>query len=102
MTITLELKPEEIAVLSGYAQGKTTNMEAVLHDLVAHLPAALPSINLGFTEPQNKAALLMQEWLAEKDTLTEAELDQNDRDFDDFKANLNALRAEEGRPVAFR
>ena len=101
MTVTLELKPEEISVLADRAQAQGTDIESVLHGLVAQITPTPPQIEPQVNEKKRAAIALLGSWLAEKDEMTPEELAQNDVDFQEFKANINRWRAEEGRPAAF-
>lgn len=94
MTVTLELSPEEEAALSRRAQAQGTDVEAVLHSLVAQIaPPAQPELN----ERQRSAIALMQQWREEDKTDDPEEMEERDRELEEFKANMNRWRAEEGR-----
>ena len=49
------------------------------------------------TEKQKGAIALMEAWRLEDETDDPEELAQRDRDLEEFKANMNRWRAEEGR-----
>ena len=103
MTVTLELKPEEIAVLSDRAQAQGVDIEAVLHGLVAQIAPAPPPPpgSPALTDKQRGLAALLSSWREEDRTDDPEELAARDQDFEEFKANMNRWRAEEGRPPAF-
>lgn len=87
MTVTLELSPEEAAALQARAGAGGTDVEAVLHGLIAPLVAvraASPSPAQG--PPTDDA---------DEDPDERAE---RERDLAEFKANMNRWRAEQGRP----
>lgn len=110
MTVTLELKPEEVTALHHRARAEGVGIEAVLHALVAQVPPppapkahgtpelrtpepGMPKLN----ERQKAAIALMQDWREEDETDDLEELARRDRDLEEFKANMNRWRAEEGR-----
>ncbi len=105
MTVTLELKPEEVTALETRANAEGIDIEAALHRLVAQLmppPAAQkarekPELN----ERQKAAIALMEAWREEDRTDDPEELAERDRELKEFKANINRWRAEEGRPPAY-
>jgi len=75
MTITLELTPEEAAALRRRADAAGTDIEAVLHGLIAALaPRAAPPEAL------------------------EEDPEERDREQAELRANLDRWRAEQGRP----
>lgn len=49
------------------------------------------------TEKQKAAVALMQAWRQEDETDDPEELAERDRELEEFKANMNRWRAEEGR-----
>lgn len=75
MTITLDLTPEEVAVLRRRADAEGVSIEAVLHGLVAALapPAAPPEVS-------------------------KEDPEERDREQAELRANLDRWRAEQGRP----
>ena len=99
MTITLQLAPEEVAVLTYRAQAQGVDMEAVLHGLVAQIvpPPEKPELN----DRQRAAIALMDAWREEDKTDDPEELNRRDRELEEFKANMNRWRAEEGRPPVY-
>jgi len=101
-TITLELEPEEIAVLRDRAHAQGVDVEYVLHDLVAQLKNITPKGQPELNDKQKAAIALMQAWRKEDETFDPEELADRDRELEEFKTNLNRWRAEEGRPPAYR
>ena len=96
MTITLQLSPEEETTLRTRAQAQGTDVEAVLHSLVAQLP---PSPEKPVLNERQKAAIAMIDaWREEDKTDDEEELDRRDRELEELMANMSRWRAEEGRP----
>lgn len=105
MTVTLELRPEEVTALSRRARAEGVDIEAVLHRLVAQitLPPALEAQEKPeLTEKQKGLAALLQSWREEDQTDDPEELAERDRELEEFKANINRWRAEEGRPPAYK
>ncbi len=104
MTVTLELKPEELAALSERADADGVDIETVLHSLVAQAassPAPQVQEKPALTEQQKGLAALLQSWDEEDETDDPEELAERDRELEEFKANINRWRAEEGRPPAY-
>ncbi|MDQ2730540.1 MAG: hypothetical protein M3Y56_02685 [Armatimonadota bacterium] len=102
MTITLELNPEELTVLNYRAQAQGTDIQAVLHDLVAQIvPAPAPPEKPELNEKQKGLVALIDAWRKEDETDNPEELDRRDRDLEEFMTNINRWRAEEGRPPAY-
>lgn len=100
MTLTLELRPEEFTALHSRADAEGVDVETVLHRLVAQIaPAPAPEAQgkRELTEKQKGAIALMEAWRLEDETDDPEELAQRDRDLEEFKANMNRWRAEEGR-----
>ena len=105
MTVTLDLKPEEVTALHHRARAEGVGIEAVLHALVAQIPpppapqapAQARAEKRELTEQQKGLAALMQEWREEDETDDPEELARRDRDLEEFMANMNRWRAEEGR-----
>ena len=100
MTVTLELKPEEVSALRRHANAESVDMETVLHSLIAQIPPpSAPEIRPKpeLTEKQKAAIALMQAWRREDETDDSEELAERDRELEEFKANMNRWRAEEGR-----
>ena len=98
MTITLELRPEEVASLRARADARGVDIETVLHDLVAQVQGEAPPVS----EKQRAAIALLDQWREEDETIDPEELERRDAELAEFKANINRWRAEEGRPPAFR
>ncbi len=104
MTVTLELKPDELAALGERANAEGVDIETVLHSLVAQAtlsPAPQVPENPALTEKQKGAIALMQAWREEDQTDDPEMLAERDRELEEFKANINRWRAEEGWPAAF-
>lgn len=85
MTLTLELKPEEVTALSRRARADGVDIEAVLHRLIASL--TLPPAPVQARREEDAA----------DDPEEQAE---RDREREEVQANINRWRAEEGRPPA--
>ena len=98
MTITLHLQPEELAALDAHAQAQNTDRETVLRRVIAQMPTPPAPLS----EKDKAALVLLDAWAAEDAAMTSEEREQSDRDFEEFKTNINRWRAEEGRPPAFR
>ena len=104
MTVTLELKPDEITALQNRAQSERVDMETVLHSLIAQItpsPVRQPDARAELNEKQKAAIALMQAWRQEDETDDPEELAERDRELEEFKANMNRWRAEEGRAPAY-
>ncbi len=104
MTVTLELRPEEVDALRKRAAADGVDIETVLHRLVAQAaasPAPQAQEKPAPTEKQKGAVALMQAWRAEDQTDDPEELAARDQELEEFAANINRWRAEQGRPVAF-
>ena len=104
MTVTLQLKPEELTALHSRADAEGVDVETVLHRLVAQIapsPASQTREKREPTEKQKALAALLQSWREEDQTDDPEELAGRDRDLEEFKANMNRWRAEEGRPPAY-
>jgi hypothetical protein len=110
LTVTLELTPAEAAALNTRASEQGTDIETVLHRIIAQItPVAEPESLASpsdetppLTEKQKAAIAVLDSWRLEDATDDEEELRRRDAEFEDFKANINRWRAEEGRPPAFR
>lgn len=104
MTVTLELRPEEVTVLRSRATAESVDIETILHGLVAQIappPAPEAQEKRELTEKQKALAALLQSWREEDQTDDPEELAERDRELEEFKANMNRWRAEEGRPPAY-
>ena len=99
MVIQLELAPEEEAALKARAEAEGVDLPTVLHRLIREVGEAPDRPVL--TEKQKAAIALFQSWLRERETLSDEELDRNDQEFEELKANMNRWRAEEGSPPVF-
>jgi hypothetical protein len=98
MTVKLELRPDEVAALKARADARGVDIETVLHDLVAQVQDEASPLS----EKQKAAIALLDQWREEDETDDPEELERRDAEFEEFKANINRWRAEEGRPPAFR
>jgi len=101
MTITIELQPDELAVLNDRAKSQGVGIDHVLHDLVAQLKASQPKMELQLNDTQKAAIALMQAWNKEDQTNDPEELAERERELEEFKVNINRWRAEEGRSAAY-
>jgi hypothetical protein len=104
MTITLDLQPEELTALNARAQAQGVDIETVLHGLIAQIasaPAQEIALKPNLPERNTAAISLIQGWREEDQTEDLEEREQRDRDLQDFKANINRWRVEQGRPPAF-
>jgi len=104
MTVTLDLRPDELDALRRRADAEGVDIETVLHRLIALIvppPASGMREERKLTEKQKALAALLQSWREEDQTDDPEELAERDRDLEEFKANMNRWRAEEGRPPAY-
>ena len=104
MTVTLELRPDEPTALNHRADAEGVNVETVLHRLIAQIvlpPAPEAREKREPTEKQKALVALLQSWREEDQTDDPEELAERDRNLEEFKANMNRWRAEEGRPPAY-
>lgn len=101
MTVTLELKPEEISVLNRRASAEGVDIETVLHSLVAQIASPPKKEQPELTEQQKGLAALLASWREEDQTDDPEELAERDRELEEFKVNINRWRAEEGRGPAY-
>ena len=81
MTITLELRPEEVAALQNRALAEDIDIETLLHRLIAQ--SASPSAP--------------QAWREKDETDDPEEQAEREREMEELKANLLRWRAEEGQ-----
>jgi len=101
MTVTLDLRPDELDALRRRADAEGVDIETVLHRLIALIvppPASGMREERKLTEKQKALAALLQSWREEDQTDDPEELAERDRDLEEFKANLNRWLAEQGRP----
>jgi hypothetical protein len=103
MTVTLELRPEEVAALSAKVTARGVDVLTLLHDLVAHEmhtengagAAVSPAISA-----RNRAAIaLLDSWDKEDETDDEDEFARRDTELAELKVNLNRWRTEEGLSI---
>ena len=96
MTLKLELSPEQEARLTRLAQHEGLDPVEVVKRLVTdHLPELESD-----TEPDPTLALFAQ-WDREDQNLTQVEIDEENRTWEDFKTNINAERDRAGTRRAF-
>ena len=96
MTLKLELSLEQEARLNRLAQHEGLDPIDVVKRLVTdHLPE--PESD---TEPDPTLALFAQ-WDREDQNLTQVEIDEENRTWEDFKTNINAERDRAGTRRAF-
>ena len=104
MTITLELRPEEVTALQDRALAESVDIETLLHRLIAQM-ASLSASQAGkqpeFLQKQEGLTALNQAWRNQGETEDPEELADRDRELEELKANMLRWRAEEGRgPVS--
>jgi hypothetical protein len=102
LTVTLKLTPDEAETLNAQAREQGTDIETVLHRIIAQLAPSTSAEKPPLTENQKAAIALLDSWSAEDSTDDEEELARRDVEFEEFKTNINRWRSEEGRPPAFR
>ena len=100
MTITLELRPEEVALLQNRALAENIDIETLLHRLIAQ--SASPSASQVGERPespqkQQGLAALSQAWREKDETDDPEELAEREQEMEELKANLLRWRAEEGQ-----
>ena len=100
MTITLELRPEEVAALQNRAYAENVDIETLLHRLIAQI--ASPSASQVGERPespqkQQGLAALSQAWREKDETDDPEELAEREREMEELKANMLRWRAEEGQ-----
>jgi len=82
MTVTLELRPEEVAALYRYAEAEGVDIETILHRLIAQIvPLSIPEAR--------------EKWELTEKTNDPEELAERDREVEEVNANLNRWRAEQ-------
>lgn len=103
MTVTLELTLEEVAVLRTRAEASGVDIETVLHSLVAQAASSpAPQVQeLALTEKKKGAIALMQSWPGGEQADDPEEQAEREREQQEFAANINRWRAEQGLPAAF-
>ena len=106
MTVTLEMRSEELATLKERAKADGVDVETFLRGLVLQAVTPSPEARgqrekLELTEKQKGAIALMQAWREEDQTDDPEEMAQRDRDLEEFKANMNRWRTEEGRSPVY-
>ena len=103
MTITLELRPDELDALRSRADAEGVDVETVLHRLIALIgpQSTETQKKQELTEKQKGAVALMQAGRLEDETDDPEDLAERDREREESKANLNRWLAEQGRPLAY-
>ena len=99
MTITLELRPEEVTALQNRAYAENVDIETLLHRLIAQSASPLSPQIAGkteFSEKKQGLAALNQAWRNQGETDDPEELAEREREMEELKANLLRWRAEEG------
>jgi hypothetical protein len=94
MTLTIDLKPETEARLKQEAVRRGQEpADVVRHLIEVHIPLA--------PDAENQALIdLLREWREEDTALTPEELAEEQTEWEHFKSNVNAYRAEAGeRPI---
>lgn len=94
MTLTIELTPEQEARLECAArvQGKPT--AEIVRELIEGLPPRTQT-------PAERTQALFDRWAEEDATDDPEEIARREQEFEEFKANMNANRAAEGRPPVY-
>ena len=103
MTVTLELRPDELDTLRRRANAEGVDIETVLHRLIALIgpPSTETQKKQDLTEKQKGATARIQAGRQEDETDDPEELAERDREREESKANLNRWLAEEGRPQVY-
>ncbi len=103
MTVTLDLEPDQIEALTHHPNADADEIEAALRRLIAAQPTKPEereqSEPIVLSEKQKAAIALLRSWSEEE--ATPEERAQNDAEYEEFKANINRWRAEEGRAPAY-
>jgi hypothetical protein len=86
MTLTLDLTPEEERRIQG-AKAKGIDVHALLKGVIASLPQA---------PAEDRTEELFAQWEAEDANMTPEEIAAEMADWEAFKHNVNAIRAETG------
>jgi hypothetical protein len=93
MTITIDLTPEEGARLNAAARKNGVSVsECARQVLTAHLPPA---------EPKDRTLELFAQWEAEDATDDPEEIARRNREWEEFKASMNATRAAAGARLLY-
>lgn len=94
MTLTLDLTPTEQARLDAAARQQGLAPDAVLHGLMdAHLPPA--------EDEADPMLALFAAWAEEDAHMTPEEIAEENRTWEEFKANINAERDRAGARRVF-
>ena len=100
MTVTLDLRPDELDALRRRADAEGVDIETVLHRLIALIgpPSTETQVKREVAEKQKGTTALMQAGRQKDETDDPEELAERDREREESKANLNRWLAEQGRP----
>jgi hypothetical protein len=89
MTLTLDLTPQEQRRVQE-AKARGIDVQALLKGVIMSLPDTT----------EDRTAELFAQWAAEDASMTPEEIAAEQADWEEFKANVNATRAETGeRPI---
>ncbi|HZP81990.1 MAG TPA: hypothetical protein VFB21_10155 [Chthonomonadaceae bacterium] len=94
MTLTIELTPEQEARLQQEARVQGKPAAEIVRALIEGLPPRAQT-------PAERAQALFDRWAAEDATDDPEEIARRERECEEFKANMNANRAVEGRPPVY-
>ena len=96
MTLHIELSPEQEARLTATAQRAGLDPTDVVKQLLAeHLPATPQK------DEQDPTLALFAQWNEEDQNMTAAEVAEENRTWEEFKANINAERDRAGARRVF-
>lgn len=96
MTLNIEFTPEQEAQLTAAAQREGLDPAEVVKKLIAtYLPLALRD------EEQDPTLALFAQWDKEDQNMTSAEIAEENRTWEEFKANINAERDRAGARRVF-
>ena len=103
MTVTLELRLDELDVLRGRADAEGVDVETVLHRLIALIgpPSTETQVKRELAEGQKGTTALMQVGRQKSETDDAEDLAERDREREESKVNLNRWLAEQGRPPVY-
>jgi hypothetical protein len=97
MTLTVELGPDEEARLAAAARREGVEpAELVRNLLLQHLPPVTPS-----EEETDPTLALFAQWDREDAQMTPEEMELEQREFEQFKHNINAERTRAGARIIY-
>jgi hypothetical protein len=97
MTLTIELHPDEEARLAAAARREGVEPAELIRKLVvAHLPP-IPSNE----DEEDPTLALFAQWDREDALMTPEEIEAEQRQFEQFKQNINAERARAGSRIIY-